>query len=282
MDGSLNISTLERYQLIELVAFWEGKFTTRHLSERFDISRQQASAILNQYINWAPPNNLVYDSSLKGYIPSDTFTARSCECDFDQYAQLKAEQNFYSPLANSESQLPIHYLGLDHKHVDVHVIRSLITAIREQRRVDIGYVSLNHPDTDGRVIVLHSFIRTPFRWHVRGFCEKNQDYRDFVLTRFRSPCELMDKSTHGPEGDRLWNTWSTLEIKPDERLTQEQQAVIFQDYGMVDGSRRIKIRNALVQYMVAALNIHPESPMLRPEAQQIVIANWDEVQQYVP
>ena len=47
MDSTLNISTLERFQLIELVVFWEGKLTTKPLMERFDISRQQASAILN-------------------------------------------------------------------------------------------------------------------------------------------------------------------------------------------------------------------------------------------
>lgn len=282
MDSTLNISTLERFQLIELVVFWEGKLTTKPLMERFDISRQQASAILNQYIKWAPANNLVYDKRLKGYIPSSSFNAVSCQCDFDQYAQLKAEQHFYSPIASSESALPIYYLGLDHKHLDVNVIRGLITAMRERKRVDVGYVSLNHPDTDGRVMVPHSFIRTPFRWHVRGYCEKNQDYRDFVLTRFRSPCEVMDISEHGPEDDDLWNTWSELQIRADARLTVEQQAVVCHDYGMVAGKRTIRIRNALIQYMVTALNIHPQAPLLRPEAQQIEIANWEDIQRFVP
>lgn len=40
------------------------------------------------------------------------------------------------------------------------------------------------------------------RWHVRAYCEKNGDYRDFVLSRFRGEPELMDDvSEHTREAD---------------------------------------------------------------------------------
>jgi len=36
-----------RYRLIETIAWWEGRLTTRHLIQSFGISRQQASKDIN-------------------------------------------------------------------------------------------------------------------------------------------------------------------------------------------------------------------------------------------
>jgi predicted DNA-binding transcriptional regulator YafY len=43
---------------------------------------------------------------------------------------------------------------------------------------------------------------------VRAYCEKNRDYRDFVLSRFRGEPEVLDESGHGREGDEGWATVS--------------------------------------------------------------------------
>ena len=75
------------------------------------------------------------------------------------------------------------------------------------------------------------------RWHVRAYCEKNRDYRDFVLSRFRREPEVLDESGHGREGDEGWSTELAVVNKPDPRLKPAQTAIIEIDYGMQDGQQ---------------------------------------------
>lgn len=69
-DWPLRRDLLLRYRLIEIIALWEGRLTTNHLTRAFGIGRQQASKDINQYLGEYAPDNLVYDRSLKGYKPS--------------------------------------------------------------------------------------------------------------------------------------------------------------------------------------------------------------------
>ena len=54
------------------------------------------------------------------------------------------------------------------------------------------------------------------RWHVRAYCERNREYRDFVLSRFRGTPDLMaDDSAHGRDGDDGWNIAVQVIIESD-------------------------------------------------------------------
>lgn len=48
------------------------------------------------------------------------------------------------------------------------------------------------PEAEIRLIAPHTLVYSGMRWHVRAYCDKNHDYRDFVLSRFRGVRELMD------------------------------------------------------------------------------------------
>lgn len=63
-------------------------------------------------------------------------------------------------------------------------------------------MSFTTTDDETRLIAPHTLVFTSMRWHVRAYCEKNGDYRDFVLSRFRGEPELMDDvSEHTREAD---------------------------------------------------------------------------------
>ncbi|MDT4878217.1 hypothetical protein FQZ97_1137980 [compost metagenome] len=120
------------------------------------------------------------------------------------------------------------------------------------------------------------------RWHVRAYCEKNRDYRDFVLSRFRGIPELMDDRTdHGRENDPGWITPLQVIIEPDSRLKPEQRAIIEADYGMQDGRLVIETRGALGQYVLQRYQIDPTKVHAKATAQQIVVANLDELQPWL-
>lgn len=279
VTGSKRWELIVRYRFIEIIALWEGRLTTRHLCDTFGIGRQQASKDINNYKRSIGPGNLRYDKFVKGYVPTDGFQPRVSRGEADEYLQLVARASELSQslvdLAHAGANTEV--LEPPRRQVPAEVLRPLIIAARECRRVEVDYVSLNHPDREGRIIVPHTLVWTGLRWHIRGWCEKNQDYRDFVLSRFRGEADIMDTSRHGIEGDRDWQQYVTLHIVPDPRLTADQQAVVAHDHGMQDGRLKVTVRSRLVPYLLQLINLQPDSGSREPESQQIILANAQEV-----
>ncbi len=266
---------LVRYRYIETIALWEGRLTTRHLCETFGIGRQQASKDINRYIRDIGPGNLVYDASLKGYMPAPEFRPRVTEGVADEYLHLMARNN---ELSNVFESLALNVANIEVLRVPVRdvrpeVLRPIMQAARQRKRLEVDYVSLHNPDREGRIIVPHTLVFTGLRWHVRAWCEKNQAYRDFVLSRFRDIPEILDDSSQGVEQDEDWNTHVTLRVVPDPRLNPAQQQVVATDYGMQDGALDITVRGRLVPYALKLLHIDPEPALADPMAQQIVVEN---------
>ena len=225
------------------------------------------------------PGNLEYDKFLKGYKPADGFQPRLTAGLADEYLHLMARNNelmnVFESLALNMANVEV--LSQPVRDVKPEVLRPIMQAARQQKRLDVDYVSLNHPDREGRIIVPHTLVYTGLRWHVRAWCEKNQEYRDFVLSRFRDIPEIMDESEHGMEADTEWNTRVTIRIVPDPRLLQEQKEVVEVDYGMEDGALEVTTRGKLVPYALKMLHIDPNEEQADPMAQQIIVENRAEL-----
>jgi len=270
---------LLRYRYIETIALWEGRLTTRHLCDTFGIGRQQASKDINNYIRELGPGNLEYDKFLKGYKPSAGFEPKVTRGMADEYLHLMARNNelmnMFESLALDVANVEV--LSVPVRDVRPEVLRPIMQAARQQRRLEVDYVSINNPDREGRIIVPHTLVYTGLRWHVRAWCEKNLEYRDFVLSRFRDTPEIMDESAHGADGDTRWNTLVTIRIAPDPRLSRDQQEVVEVDYGMENGALEVTTRGKLVPYALKLLHIDPKAMLDDPMAQQIVVENRDEL-----
>ncbi|MDG1664150.1 MAG: WYL domain-containing protein [Pseudomonadales bacterium] len=282
-EWPLRWDLLLRYRLIEIIVFWEGRLTTNHLIDTFGIGRQQASKDINNYNNKVGVGNLVYDKFLKGYKPTPQFKPAVTSGTADEYLHLLNRNNDLSqtfdtlPLATGNTEI----LHVPVRNIDPSIIRAIVTAARQQKRLDVDYVSVNNPNREGRVIAPHTIVHTGLRWHVRAWCEKNQDYRDFVLSRFRGVPDIMDLSEHNIDDDTSWNTPVTIKLKPDTRLSREQKAVIARDYGMTNGVLKIATRGSLVQYALQQLHVDDKLLQGKPSAQQIIISNYSEIQTWL-
>jgi len=274
---------LLRYRFIETIALWEGRLTTRHLCDTFGIGRQQASKDINNYIRDIGPNNLEYDKYLKGYKPTTSFTPQVTQGLADEYLHLMARNNELSHVFDSLSLnlANVEVLAVPVRDVSPEILRPIMQAARAQKRLDVDYVSIANPDNEGRIIVPHTLVHTGLRWHVRAWCEKNQEYRDFVLSRFRDIPDIMDSSEHGVEGDTQWNTMVTIRIVPDPRLSADQQRVVQRDYGMDKGMLAVTTRGKLVPYALKQLHIDPKERLDDPRAQQIIVENLDEIRSWL-
>ena len=274
---------LLRYRYIETIALWEGRLTTRHLCDTFGIGRQQASKDINCYIREVGPGNLEYDKYLKGYKPTAEFVPQVTQGLADEYLHLMARNNELLNIFESLSlnMANVEVLSLPVRDVKPEMLRPLMQAARQGKRLDVDYVSINNPDREGRIIVPHTLVYTGMRWHVRAWCEKNSGYRDFVLSRFRDVPEIMDESNHGAEGDHEWNTHVCIRVVADPRLRPEQQQVVEVDYGMIDGALSINMRGKLVPYALKLLHIDPNETQDDPTAQQIIVENLEELKRWL-
>lgn len=268
-----------RYRLIETIALWEGRLTTGHLIQSFGISRQQASKDINSYLADYAPGNLDYDKHIKGYVPSHQFSPLFIDDSASAYLHLLNQ--------NSERAAHIDGLALAYAHTEVlnvpdrsvrpEVLRPLLRACREGSRLECDYVSLANPVAETRLIAPHTLIYTGMRWHVRAYCEKNRDYRDFVLSRFRGALEVLGESDQGRDADVGWNSEVEVVIEPDPRLKPDQRSIIEVDFGMQVGQLKVATRGALVQYVLQRYQIDPHKVQSKASAQQIVVSNLDEL-----
>ena len=274
---------LLRYRLIEVISLWEGRLTTNHLMRAFGIGRQQASKDINTYLAEYGAGNLVYDRFLKGYKPTADFRPVFTRGVADEYLHMMHARE---DLACSFEALAVRELNTEvllppARDLRPAILRPILQACREQKRVEIEYASLAHPEPEYRVIQPHTVVHSGYRWHVRAWCEKNSDFRDFVLSRISDEPEIVLPGEKSAADDESWQAQVLIRLEPDPRLNKAQRALIARDYGMTKGQLVIETRGALVSYVLQQLRVDPPVDARAPEAQQIVVANVGEVKRWL-
>ena len=283
MAVPLRWDLIARYRFIEIVAQWEGRLTTNHLCKAFGIGRQQASKDINAYLREIAPKNLSYDKNLKGYVPSVEFRPVLTTGMADEYLHILSRTK---DIAHTFEHLDLEFantemLQVNLRRIEPAIVRAIVRAAREKRYVELSYTSFTTPQPELRVIAPHTLVCTPMRWHVRAYCEKSEEYRDFVLSRFSGEPMLLDVSNKSEHDDSAWNEQVTIKLQPDSRFNTAQKAIIEKDFAMTDGSLEITTRGPLVSYTLRAFNIDYKKHEMKPEAQQIVVANFDEIKAYL-
>lgn len=271
------------FKFIELLAYWQGTVNTTDLINHFKISRQQAQKYLSYY-KQCYPGNIDYSQSSKALVPTTNFRLFCIGDDVTPYLDwlsqnalvLSNDSHRISPKALTNTSL-----HLPNRLVCPDTMRGLVAAIKQQRRIEVNYISLTNPDGEGRIIQPHIFVKTGLRWHLRAFDEKHKQFRDFVLSRFHGSPDLLDKATHTAEQDADWNTFISLILTPDPRLSSKQQTVIEHDYQMQQGQLEINTRAVLVQYLLQELHLNTTTVKADPCAQQIVISNPNDIKPWL-
>ena len=274
----LNWGVERRYEFIEFRLFWQGRINRGDLMEAFGISTQQASIDLNAYIDQAK-RNLVYDTSLRTYLRGKHFLPKYLKPDAAEYfAQLRAvEQGIVSEEQSWISYFPgFGATPTPARGVSPETLRGVLAAIRERAALQVTYQSMSRPEPSARWIEPHALAFDGFRWHARAFCQNDQVFKDFLLSRI---VEVGDArpAMADPSSDDAWHTEVVLEIGPHPALSDNQRRAIEMDYGMVDGTSEIVVRKALLFYALKRLGLDIDPSARRPQDQQIVLLNCDEV-----
>lgn len=261
--------------LIELLAWWEGTLQPIQLSQHWQCTRQHASKKLREYMD-QHQCALEYHPAKKYYSPTAAFNPQLITREANEYLNWLTG---YSPAP--QQQLATLTLEPPSRQITPQLMRPIVQALRDGMRLDVDYGSVTSAQRTGRVIAPHHLVKTANRWHIRAWCEEKNEFRDFVLSRFRGTPQLLNKSTVGCEQDENWNTCVTVILQADPRLTPEQLAVLEHDYDMQNGQLRLQTRACMVNYLLQSLNIDPRKIEVEPEAQQLVIANLKDIKPWL-
>jgi hypothetical protein len=268
-----------RMEFVEFRLFWDRRVNRADLTREFGISVPQASLDLTRYQQLAPAN-MIYDKSAKTYLSSPEFRPLFLQPDADAYLNSLRSISDESVLPEQTwlSRVPdFAALPTPRRRTNADHLRLVLLAIQNRTALHIRYQSMSRPNPTWRWISPHAFGFDGFRWHARAFCHIDETYKDFLLPR------ILDVGEGGPQkgnvsGDRAWNEIITLRIEPHPGLTPAQRRAIELDYGMRKGSLELKVRAALTYYAQKRFRLDRAPDTVKPQDQQIVLANALEVQ----
>lgn len=265
-----------RLEFIEFRLLWEGGVNRSDIINSFGVSVPQASKDLTLYQERAP-GNVAYDKSAKRYIAADGFKPQFLNPDPDAFlSRLQAVVEGADWQRDSWiSAAPDADVALTPKRdVDGDVLRAVLNAIRNQRSIEVMYQSMNplRPDPKWRRITPHAFGHDGFRWHARAFCHLEETFKDFLLPRILKSRGEDEPGASG-EADHFWHEYYPLEIAPHPALTSSQQEVVAKDYGMKGRKCVLRVRAAMLFYVMKRLGLLNDAVNEDPRRQHIVLLN---------
>ena len=232
----------------------------------------QASKDLTLYQERAPAN-AIYDKSAKRYVASAQFQPIFLKAAAGHYLnQLRSVAEGILPPSESWIAHVPPYGGppLPMRSVNNSSLRAVLAAIRQRRAIEIKYQSLSSGNPRWRWIAPHAIGFDGFRWHVRGFCQGDRTFKDFLFSRIMQTRGTKLTEVE-PNADADWNEHVTLEIGPHPGLSDSQRKLIGLDYGMLGGRARIPVRRSLLYYALKLLGLDNDPGARCPQYQQIVL-----------
>lgn len=274
----LNWGAERRNAFIEFRIFWHGRINRSDLMETFGISHQQASLDLSGYADqWK--RNLVYDKSLRSYVRGKHFKPRFITPSAEDYlSQLRAvDQGLVSREQSWINLFPGYATTpTPARGVAPETLREVLMAIHAPAALQVTYQSMSRPEPSARWIEPHALAFDGFRWHTRAFCQNDQVFKDFLLSRIVE-IGAQGPVTADPQDDADWHQEMVLEIGTHPGLSPTQRRAIEMDYGMEEGRAQIKVRRALLFYALKRLGLDTDPAARRPQDQQIVLMAQSEV-----
>jgi hypothetical protein len=284
MFNEIKWATRQRLEYIELMAYYTGLVTRSGVAKAFGISDAAATKDLKLYTDIAP-ENLIYRHTVFGFVPTTDF--REVFADLSPATVLPMIEANLTVVGgpnrdNAVFGIPVASLALPNRLPDKAVLAQVTRAIHNQKKLKVSYHSLTKRTADQqRIIEPHSLVNTGFRWHVRAYNEDTFDFRDFVLSRFEDALCLDDAAESSAQYDDDWVEIITLHLAPHPKLDENNQTSLLIDYGGKDGMIEVKIRRALIGYLLQQLSVDTtEDHSLNPNKYQLIILNRDEIEPF--
>lgn len=257
----------ERLRLMRGVLAWEGSIGNTRVRELFNVGLIQASRMLREFrdelgdaVGIASRSRLVVPTR-----PKDIKT----DVTLDEY--LVAAKG-----SSANQEIMVDY-RIDMTRVEPYVFALLRQAAINATGVEIVYASMANPVPAARQIYPHSLIQVGRRWHVRAWCVKRSQYRDFNLGRIRQATAIARKATQTKADDANWNRELVLHFTAHRALSEEQQLMVRSEFFRGTSGYGLTVRACMAKYVVQDLRAAIDPEKQRPPEYLIEVFNSDDL-----
>lgn len=277
----------QRQTSMKLLLIWEGRLNRGRLMELFDLGTNAASVWIREFRE-KHPDWLAWDTKTRSFHATSAAYQAWRAADPRHLADAVSLAQYLTliglpyavagdtlagggPLAafpELSTPSPRHFAVLSE-------------AIRTGRVVDLTYRSMQHPESHQRIISPHNLVRAGRRWHVRSFCETQQDFRDYALGRIVDVKLLPAAATKKEQDDQAWMAKVQVRLVAHPDLTPEQESVIRFEYFSNTSARVETCRGALVGYFIQDVRAATDVKTQRPPDYQLAVANLEEVKPWL-
>ncbi len=267
-----------RLEFIDFRLRWDGRLNRADLVAFFGVSIPQASLDIASYMEVAP-QNLLYDRTERVYLATSKFRPVYSNTTPARYLSevLAIETGVIQPEASFLGwRPPSAIVPVPGRQMDSKRLLMLLRAVHEKTGLRVLYQSLSQPEPSWREISPHAFAHDGFRWHVRAFCHSRLEFRDFLVPRMLK-VEAFHQAGPPSKEDLAWGRYVDIVLTPNDDLPLAHQQVIALDYGMVDGTTKLRCRQALVFYALKHLGLLQDSSL---ESSQVRVQNMPDLEEF--
>lgn len=257
----------QRLRIMEGVLSWEGEIGNARVRQLFNLQPVQASRLLADF-RAMMGEKLIEDGRAKVLRlanPGDL----ECSVPLDEYVlHTMASEGGNHALVDAR---------IDLTEVRPEVFATLRKSVLAKTGVEIAYASMTNPAYAKRIIFPHAIVHVGRRWHVRAWCVKRQDYRDFTLGRIRSAESVLERFPVNVDKDKGWATFIELELQAHHKLSPDQQQVVRNEFFSGKKNRVLSIRACLAQYVIFDLKAAIDPKHEEPPEFQLEVANSEKL-----
>lgn len=276
---NLNRNQENRLEFLEFRLFWEGTIRRGDLQQEFDISAPQATADFRKYQEIAK-GNLDYDLKRSTYTASPEFKPVIYKPDARNFlTELRLISDHVIPESDYRlSKIPTFaVVPLVRRRASEAKLRKVVQAVLRKKAVYVLYQSMRAEEPQRRWIEPHALAFDGSRWHVRAWCHRRWEFRDFVLARMLEVTKDRDANID-TKLDKEWNVSLDFRIGPNPKLSKWEQAAVEYDYDMKGGETVVPCRVSLSWYLERHLGLDLDVTKLPAQRQQIVLLNRGEIE----
>ncbi|MDP2759255.1 MAG: WYL domain-containing protein [Sideroxyarcus sp.] len=263
---------------------WEGRLANARLRELFGLAHTRSSETIREFRE-AHPRWTLWDPADRCYYATNDFYRQLQDEGVTKLSDSLARYLALVGLAHANSpeaeQSVILAAFPELLSPDPRIFSLLAKAAGLQRAVKITYLSMNEPAPHERIISPHSIVRAGRRWHVRAFCSKNQQFRDYSLGRI-SEATLLDAAAEQIRcNDVAWMTEVPVRLMAHPKLSPEQEQVIRFKYFRGTMARVTTCRAALISYFIQDVRAALDPDKQLPPDYQLVVENIKEIKPWI-
>lgn len=257
-----------RIRDMEILIQWEGSLDNARLREAFGVKTVQASRLLNAF--WELRRNVIDRASPKAPLrPRGDFDKVVPHSTPDDYLRLL--ENVVQPQATFPDVIVDARVDLAPEAPPIFAL--ILQACNQGLGLSVTYSSMGSPQGTQRDIYPHSLVRAPRRWHVRAWCALRKDFRDFTVGRISNAQLLPIDAPMRRIDDKEWGRLVSLVIVAHPDLNEQQKGLVQREYFPGKAAMRLKVRSALVGYVVQDLRLALDPARETPPEFQLWLKN---------